>query len=108
MYIAEQGGLGQVQKVIIALNLTVIIGKPVATERCLVQFQVLDHGAHAAIKDDDAFFQGVAKLFQAVQASVVVGHINYFRKSFLSQWRAIIAKMAVVVPRPHDVDQWTD
>ena len=74
MNVSQQGRLGQIQQVIVTLNLPIIVGKPVAAERLLIQFLVLNHGSHTAVENHNAFLQGFVKLFQA---SVAIGHSLY-------------------------------
>ena len=76
MDIAEQGRLGQVEEIVVALNVPVEILESVAPECGFVQLLVLDHGAHATIEDDDAFLEGLMKLFQA---GSTIGHREFFR-----------------------------
>ncbi len=94
MDVAEQGRLGKVQQVIVALNFPFVILESIAPECGLIQFLVLDHGAHATIKNDNPLLEGLVQLFQAC---IAIGHRKLFRVSLLTScftfWRGIIAKM---------------
>ena len=64
MNIAEQGRLGKIEQVVVALDFPLIVGKPITPEGFLVQLQVLDHGPHSAIKNHNAFLQGLVELVE--------------------------------------------
>ena len=60
MDLLNNGGLSEIQEIVVALKVFRPIPEPLASKRGLVQPPLLDHGAHGAIKDDDAFLE---KLF---------------------------------------------
>jgi hypothetical protein len=91
--IAEQGRLGQVQQVIVALDFAIIVGKPIAPEGGFIQLEVLDHGTHTAIEHDNAFLQSLVKL---LQTGFAIGHKVLPGFSLIDR-RRIIAKMHYVV-----------
>ncbi len=57
MNVANEIRLSQYQKVVVALDVQVPIGKAFATVIRLRQLALLDHGAHAAIKHQDTLVQ---------------------------------------------------
>src|SRR5690606_20639019 len=57
--IAEQGRLGKVEQIVIALDIAVVILEPIAPESGFVQFLVLDHGAHGTVKNNNPFLEGL-------------------------------------------------
>ncbi|MNF84085.1 hypothetical protein D3C84_664290 [compost metagenome] len=61
----------QYQQVIVALDVAWPVGKALATVVLLLELVALDHGAHAAIENQDALFEG---LLEGVKASTAIGH----------------------------------
>ncbi len=64
-------GLAQQQQVVVALDVARPVGEARATVVGLVQLVALDHGAHAAVEDQDAFLEG---LLECLEAGATVGH----------------------------------
>ncbi len=59
------------QQVIVALYIARPVGETFATVVLFLELVALDHGAHAAIKNQNTFFEGLLK---SVEASTAVGH----------------------------------
>ena len=57
MQFLDDGGLGQIQDIGIALEVAVVVGEPRAAIRLLVQLLALDQGAHGAVENEDALGQ---------------------------------------------------
>ncbi|MNQ72753.1 hypothetical protein D3C85_874650 [compost metagenome] len=64
------------QEVVVALYVARPVGEALATVVRFVQLVALDHGAHAAVEDQDALFE---RLLQGLLAGDAVGHGNYLR-----------------------------
>ena len=59
---------GQHQQVVGAPQVRWVVAEPLAAEGGLVQLVGLDHGAHGAIEDQDAFPEQVGESFRALDA----------------------------------------
>ena len=66
--------LAQQQQIVVAFDVARPVGETRATVVGLFQLVALDHGAHAAVEDQDAFFQGLRK---GLEAGAAVGHGDY-------------------------------
>ena len=63
--------LGQQQQVVVALDVARPVGETLATVVRFFQPIALDHGAHAAVEDEDALREGVA---EGGEARAAIGH----------------------------------
>ena len=71
MNVLDDLRLGEVQQIVVALEvLAVPILEPLAAKCRLVQLVLLDHRAHRAVEDDDAFAQQTLRDVQFCPASV--------------------------------------
>ena len=61
--------LGEVQQVVVALQVAGPVLEALAAKSRFVQMVALDHGAHGAIEDDDAFAQEAFECLRCVQIS---------------------------------------
>ncbi|MCY1284935.1 hypothetical protein D9M70_338560 [compost metagenome] len=66
----------QQQQVVVALHVARPVGEAGAAVVLFLQLVALDHGAHAAVEDQDALFE---RLLQGLLAGDAVGHGNYLR-----------------------------
>ena len=76
--VADDGGLGDDEQVVVALELSGVVLETVAAVVLLLQFELLDHGAHRAVEVDDALAQeGLEALAGRVQRESLTGHRPY-------------------------------
>ncbi len=61
MDVADDLRLGDGQQIIVALEVARVVSKALAAIIRLLERIALDHGAHGAVEDQDALFQGLAK-----------------------------------------------
>jgi len=65
--------LGDIQQVVEAFEVPAApVGKPRAAKRRLIQLALLDHRAHRAVNDDDAFAQQAFQMFNSVRHGLVI------------------------------------
>ncbi|MCY1351327.1 hypothetical protein D9M69_375900 [compost metagenome] len=67
---------GQQQQVVVAFYVAWPVGEAGTAVVLFLQLVALDHGAHAAVEDQDALFE---RLLQGLLAGDAVGHGNYLR-----------------------------
>jgi hypothetical protein len=57
MDLLDNGGLREVQQVVVPFLVLLPIFEPLATKRGLVQLPLLDHGPHGSVEDQNALLQ---------------------------------------------------
>ena len=73
MDVLDDRRLGDVQQVVEALEvLAAPVREPRAAKRRLIQLALLDHRAHRAVNDDDAFAQQAFKMFNPVRHRLAI------------------------------------
>ena len=81
--------LRQVQQVVIALEVPVPVGKARAAEVGLVQAELLDHGPHRTVENEDAFRRGLLQR-----------RYTYFRHSLRTRFRVDLRSPGGIAPSP--------
>ena len=73
MNTADGVGLGQRQEIVIAFDVDIVRGQQVAAKIRLFQAELLDHGAHGAVEDENPLPRQRLQLFRTLGHGAALG-----------------------------------